>query len=728
MLRPLALLALSSCLAGQPGTQGWIEPQPFGPAALNAAGPVFDADGRLMLYTENLLIWRWDGHSWHRSDTTGPWTGGSVEAQRLVFDARRGCSVLFTELGETWELPAGAPAWVQRPTSVAPPAGPGCAMAFDDQRGVVLLFGGSRSYGVWHNETWEWDGTAWTQRTPAASPSPRGNHAMAFDSQRGRILLFGGQDAAFSDNDETWAWDGATWTRLTSPQTPSPRAHHAMAYDRARDRVVLYAGQTAIPGFPLWGTLRDLWEWDGTAWTQAPLTTEPGNRSRHGMTYDAARQRVVLFGGLLLSLSTALWEWDGTTWVQTYDIPDKPGPRTGVAMAADPVRQRLVMYGGLTFSTFTPFVAYDTLEWDGTTWVDRQRSAPGPRRRHAMAWDPAGGGVLLHGGLRTVLSTARLRDTWRWDGARWTQADTAGPRTEGHAMVADEARQRVVLFGGGPDTMARDETWLWDGARWEQRTPATSPPARTDHVMGYDRARSRVVVFGGRTDVVSLADTWEWDGTNWELRDVASGPPPLAEGMVFDEARQRLLMTAHPPAGHQTWEWDGSTWTELQPWPRPTALTNAILGYDPRRQTAVMLRGTGETHVWTEARTRTTGPACAASTGIVPALEAFGLPWLGNPSLAVDVTADASTPLVYLIGAREIAAPIGGCTLSVDPTPPIAAIAAGTNAYGRGTLRLPLQIQPLLVGASLHLQALLLDRGAPFGFAASNGLAFDIGR
>ncbi|MHB8878486.1 MAG: hypothetical protein ACYC8T_32720, partial [Myxococcaceae bacterium] len=39
-------------------------------------------------------------------------------------------------------------------------------------------------------------------------------------------------------------------------------------------------------------------------------------RYGHALAYDAARQRVVLFGGLDSAYLTDTWEWDGTTWVR----------------------------------------------------------------------------------------------------------------------------------------------------------------------------------------------------------------------------------------------------------------------------------------------------------------------------------------------------------------------------------------------------------------------------
>ena len=64
-------------------------------------------------------------------------------------------------------------------------------------------------------------------------------------------------------------------------------------------------------------------------------------------------------------------------------------------------------------------------------------------------------------------------------------------------MAYDSQRGRVVLFGGYGDSGGLADTWEWDGSTWVERTPATSPPARSGHAMAYDSQRGRVVLFGG---------------------------------------------------------------------------------------------------------------------------------------------------------------------------------------------------------------------------------------
>ena len=64
-------------------------------------------------------------------------------------------------------------------------------MAYDEARGVTVLFGG-RNNSSSHNETWEYKDKVWTKRESlGATPPARFNHAMTYDSRRGVVVLFG---------------------------------------------------------------------------------------------------------------------------------------------------------------------------------------------------------------------------------------------------------------------------------------------------------------------------------------------------------------------------------------------------------------------------------------------------------------------------------------------------------------------------------------------------------
>src|SRR5438094_453033 len=110
---------------------------------------------------------------------------------------------------------------------------------------------------------------AWTQRSTTSAPWARFAHDLLSDAARGSVVLFGGFDEVFGNfqlENDTWTWDGTTWTQLQPLTSPAARQYYAMAYDAARGRVVLFGGATQLNGG---GIAQDTWEFDGTTWAQA---------------------------------------------------------------------------------------------------------------------------------------------------------------------------------------------------------------------------------------------------------------------------------------------------------------------------------------------------------------------------------------------------------------------------------------------------------------------------
>ncbi len=422
---------------------------------------------------------------------------------------------------------------------------------------------------------------------PASVPA-RNAHAMAYDSGRGRVVLFGGANENNAvDFGDTWEWDGRSWIERTSALSPIPRFGHAMAYDAARGRVVLFGGYDFVTG----QFLDDLWEWDGNTWAAASFATGPSPRFGHGLVYDSQRQRVVLFGGAgETSVLADTWEWDGTDWTLRMPATSPPQREFG-ALAYDSARGRTVLFGGFDGAVYLG----DTWEWDGIDWVERAPvTSPPGRTWHMLSFDDARGRTILFGGYDGITP---YNDTWEWDGSAWLYTSAAGgptPRVV-TSMVFDRARNRTMLFGGYDGRAALGDTWEWDGVAWAAKTPATSPPARSNHAVSFDDARGRMVLFAGYAGGPFFADTWEWDGSSWANKTPAESPPSrLFHSMAYDRARGKTVLFAgfgrRGPVA-DTWEWDGTNWTQLTPATSPSPRHSFTLVYDPARERVVLFGG-----------------------------------------------------------------------------------------------------------------------------------------
>ena len=279
-------------------------------------------------------------------------------------------------------------------------------------------------------------------------------------------------------------------------------------------------------------------------------------------------------------------------WTQKQDIG--PSPRFGHAMVFEAARQRVLLFGG---NAGANQFLNDSWAWDGENWTQLADIGPSPRSLHAMAYDPLRDRTVLFGGQS---SDAEFGDTWEWDGEAWTQIEDTGPSARfGHAMAADEARQVVTLFGGGHTAAAPEsDTWTWNGTDWQQ-VEDTGPAARTGHAMGYDRVRNVTVLFGGNgADLSSsFGDTWEWDGNLWKRVQDIGPAPATGASLVFRTAVSALfggISSIASVNGRKlfglTWEWNGQHWTARQDIGVGARFRHAM-AYDLARNRVVLFGG-----------------------------------------------------------------------------------------------------------------------------------------
>ncbi len=296
------------------------------------------------------------------------------------------------------------------------------------------------------------------------------------------------------------------------------------------------------------------------------------------IAYDAARQRVVLFGGPPGTGHT--WTWDGTTWVRQQPATEPPieSPKqmatVGWPVAYDEVHRTVVLLvahpAGIDGP---PPVPPDTWTWDGTTWSRHASSLPASANGN-MVYSAEAKRVFLLGTATTDHRT--MAHMWSWTGATWEELHTAQLPPSSGPMAYDAARGQVVMLIPRPTAnppASGTDTWTWDGITWTQRHPAASPPASTGGAtaIAYDAGRKTVVMFGGLFVASRALDqTWTWDGTTWtQMRPATSPPARFNHGMTYVAATHSVVLTggarSTPDEGFRaltdTWTWDGVTWT-----------------------------------------------------------------------------------------------------------------------------------------------------------------------
>jgi hypothetical protein len=223
-------------------------------------------------------------------------------------------------------------------------------------------------------------------------------------------------------------------------------------------------------------------------------------------------------------------------------------------MAFDSDQQRTVLFGGAASSGATG----DTWQWDGPAWTQVEDTGPPVRELHGMVYAADRKRTVLFGGEGG--SGTRLSDTWEWDSSHWTHEQDIGPAREGLALAFTGSA--TALFGGLSGAQAdaatvAGDTWEWDGSHWVERQDM-GPQARWLHAMVFDSARNRLVLFGGTPSLVRDTQL----GDTWEATDPGTGPGPdsgvvlSALNVQWDPASHlltgQLNLSGHaPPQGLQ---------------------------------------------------------------------------------------------------------------------------------------------------------------------------------
>ena len=374
-----------------------------------------------------------------------------------VLSVAAGCGTAMAD-------PGCSGVWRRLDTPTSPPALCSHAAIYDPVRDRVVVFGGSGSSSAApSSEVWVLNlaGTPdWSLLAPAGEPPPgRVAFSAVYDPLRDRMIVFGGSNGVTQLND-TWALSlagGGVWTRLNAQDSVPPvRASHRAVYDVARDRMVtLFGADILVWTFsPLAADLGD--------WSSQFLSNSPHGRSGPGMVLDAARDRVLVFGGGYRGrrdgylgnyyLNDTWWlELGSPQWAPLQPAPPLPRAVYGSTAILDPVRDRVVLFGGADDASASADVWTLALP-NGTAWEAANPSGapPAPRNVHVAVYDPRRDRMVVFGGCTSCLGCSGvtvLSDTWvlDWQGCG---AVAVPPESRGGLPLVSGARVRPVPAAG----------------------------------------------------------------------------------------------------------------------------------------------------------------------------------------------------------------------------------------------------------------------------------------
>ena len=360
-------------------------------------------------------------------------------------------------------------AWVQRTDVGSPGLYEGASMAFDEQQGVMLHFGGDKfiagaSVGLPSNDLWQYNGVGWQQVTVAGTlPVARSGHALVYDPVDQRVLMFGGDAGGNVSLDDLWAFvfsgrAAGAWVSLTNLPSAG-RWGMAMGYDAGRDVFIVTGGikhgtaAQAPPSGSGYGEVkpatRETWLWNRTTWSAGPQSPEyingpvqnlPDYQIKAGpaggvVAHHAESGKTLLLServygmvgqpGANIFYGGGAWPlYDGVQWSVNIggnvSVADGNFPKslytssaTRVVAAYDPARRRVVAFGaGRTMSeefTGTEWAGFTSIQIPAPTTRGSFGPLPAARLRPSMAHDSLRGRTVFFGGKASLTEPG---DTW----------------------------------------------------------------------------------------------------------------------------------------------------------------------------------------------------------------------------------------------------------------------------------------------------------------------------
>ena len=217
-----------------------------------------------------------------------------VEGIGLVIFAGQAGTAFF---GDLWAFDPAAGAWSQLPATGALPTPRYGSCAAIGPDGRLWISHGFTQDQVRFSDTRAYDFSTgvWTDETPAAGARPveRCLHGCWW-TNGGELTLYAGQTTGTLALDDRWVLAAGTWTPVDGTL---PAARNLYARTRIDDATLVFGGQ-AVDG----AYLDDLWvlrdgQVDADPIEPTAEGTRPAGRAGAELVIDAARDRVLLFGG-----------------------------------------------------------------------------------------------------------------------------------------------------------------------------------------------------------------------------------------------------------------------------------------------------------------------------------------------------------------------------------------------------------------------------------------------
>jgi hypothetical protein len=334
----------------------------------------------------------------------------------------------------------------------------------------------------------------------------------------------------------------------------------------------------------------------------APAGVAPEPRANASAVYDAARERMLIFGGQGRGQNFkdvyALTLGPSPAWSRLDAEGRGPSARAHATAIYDPVRDRVLLFGGRNYWPQTWLSDVWELTLSGTpTWGRLEpNGSPPPAAKGQAVYDPALDRMILFQGDQGAQHISVWKLTLGEAQAWWSALAVSGTPPSyspfrAFNAVLDSRRDRIVVTPASALTLGKHPAWI----------PLDADPIVFVDWPGittiYDPVRDRLVMYGGVWYEAGIILTLDLGNpVAWSSHSYPGAPPPgrIGATAIRDPIRRRMIMFGG--AGwNDTWAMaltGPPIWTQLSPAgtpPPPRAGHTAI--YDPLRDRMIVFAG-----------------------------------------------------------------------------------------------------------------------------------------
>lgn len=470
------------------------------------------------------------------------------------------------------------------------------AAAVDTRRNIFLVACMS-GYDTTNKYVYAFDLTDTSATAPLYSAAvadymrARDAPAYTYNTTRNEMVFINGYSAMSDDTtiangehvSEIWAYNRTNNTWRSAAKGPFVMAQNEgglAIYDTFNDRIIYFGGLTGSAQ-----KNNDVWQLKADEYGMYHATklnpggTKPSQRWLMAGCYDAARQRLVIWGGQgTAAVQSDVWSLDLTLGAETWSLLSPSGAApTGSwqpAYAFDEANKRLYVHGGATTfadTTYTSQLFYLDVSTAGCAWTNTGVTGGLGVRGAVMVYDPNASRLVCFGGYNGTAVNNTVRYTSTSAFTSWTTQVTSNTPTARRSAGCAVIGTFFMVSCGRPVS----GTWFSDlheldlgvtpgSWSWSAKTPAQyqSFAVSTEGMVAGDRyhwqawatagvATSTAVPFGANPEtqpdfIIAGGASGQmkiYDGSIWIPK-----PVKVWDGVSWQTKPAKI--------------WDGTSWVE----------------------------------------------------------------------------------------------------------------------------------------------------------------------